>query len=170
VQHLAIVGAVAVVFACARFGDAQQPPASRHAPPLRPAPAASERVHVSEAEWRTRLTAEQFEILREHGTEPPFHNAYWNNHTRGTYYCAGCGAPLFASNDKFDSGTGWPSFTRMIEPGRVESENDGSHGMIRTEVHCARCGGHLGHLFDDGPPPTGNRFCIDSASLWFEPG
>ncbi|MBI5512268.1 MAG: peptide-methionine (R)-S-oxide reductase MsrB [Deltaproteobacteria bacterium] len=133
-----------------------------HPPPV------GERLTLSEAEWRQRLTAEQYEVLREQGTEPAFSGAYWNHHAQGTYYCAGCGAPLFSSAHKFDSGTGWPSYFQALE-GRVGETRDESHGMARTEIHCARCGGHLGHVFDDGPQPTGLRYCVDSLSLAFRP-
>jgi len=124
-----------------------------------------EKTHLTDAEWRTRLTPEQYAVLREKGTERAFTGAYWDSHDPAVYVCAGCGAPLFSSEAKFDSGTGWPSFTQPIAQGRVDSETDASHGMSRTEVTCARCGGHLGHVFDDGPRPTGLRFCINSASL-----
>lgn len=133
-------------------------------------PPVGERITLSEAAWRARLTPAQYEVLREHGTETAFTGAYWDNHASGAYYCAGCGAPLFRSSDKFESGTGWPSYTRPIADGRVETTLDSSHGMERDEVHCARCGGHLGHVFDDGPPPTGKRYCINSVSLTFRPG
>jgi peptide-methionine (R)-S-oxide reductase len=107
-------------------------------------------------------------VLRQEGTESAFTGRWHDNHARGIYRCAGCGAPLFHSAHKFESGTGWPSFYRPIEEGRVERDVDSSHGMVRNEVHCARCGGHLGHVFDDGPRPTGLRYCINSISLDFE--
>jgi len=119
----------------------------------------------SEAEWRAALTPEQFEVLRRKGTERAFTGAFWDAHDEAMYTCAGCGAPLFSSDAKFDSGTGWPSFTAPAEGDAVETEVDRSHGMARTEVHCRRCGGHLGHVFDDGPGPAGERYCINSASL-----
>lgn len=131
-------------------------------------PAVGERVVLSDAEWRARLTPIEYRILRGHGTEPAFTGRFHAHHARGTYRCAGCGAPLFRSEHKFDSGTGWPSFDRPI-PDRVGQQVDRSLGMARTEVHCARCGGHLGHVFEDGPPTTRLRYCINSASLDFEP-
>ncbi|HEY8206959.1 MAG TPA: peptide-methionine (R)-S-oxide reductase MsrB [Myxococcaceae bacterium] len=125
----------------------------------------SSEVKRTEEEWRKLLTPEQFRVLRQKGTERAFTGTYWNSHDPAVYACAGCSAPLFSSESKFDSGTGWPSFTQPLAQGRVASETDASHGMLRTEVTCARCGGHLGHVFDDGPRPTGLRYCINSASL-----
>lgn len=122
-------------------------------------------VEKSDSEWRQELTPQQYRVLREKGTEPPFTGKYWNEHAGGIYRCAACGHPLFDASTKFESGSGWPSFYEPIEGDRVGTEEDRSHLMRRTEVHCARCGGHLGHVFDDGPQPTGLRYCINSASL-----
>jgi peptide-methionine (R)-S-oxide reductase len=124
---------------------------------------------VSDEEWRTRLTPMQFHVLREKGTERAFTGPYWNTDDPGTYLCAGCDTPLFTSRTKYHSGCGWPSFTEAHQSDRVIERRDTSHGMVRTEVVCANCGGHLGHVFDDGPPPKGLRYCINSASLKFVP-
>ncbi|HVR02727.1 MAG TPA: peptide-methionine (R)-S-oxide reductase MsrB [Polyangia bacterium] len=129
----------------------------------------SDKVTKTEDEWRAELSPDQFRVLRKKGTEPAFTGAYWNAHDEATYVCAGCGAKLFASETKYDSGSGWPSFTAPAAPDAVATETDRSHGMTRVEVTCARCGGHLGHVFDDGPGPGGKRFCINSASLRAQP-
>jgi peptide-methionine (R)-S-oxide reductase len=135
-----------------------------------PPPAVGDRLVLSDEEWRRRLTRDQYGILRAQRTEPSFSCELWQEHREGRFYCGGCGAPLFSSRHKFESGTGWASFFQPIESGRVSEHRDASHGMVRTEVRCARCDGHLGHVFDDGPPPTGLRYCINGSILEFVPG
>lgn len=125
-------------------------------------------IQKSEADWKKDLTPEQYRVLREKGTERPFTGAYWDHTDAGTYLCAGCGEPLFVSETKFDAGCGWPSFYQPLNPVAVEEEKDNSYGMTRTEVHCTNCKGHLGHVFDDGPQPTGLRYCINSVSIQFQ--
>jgi methionine-R-sulfoxide reductase len=122
----------------------------------------------TDAEWRKQLTAEQYKIARAKGTEPAFCGAFYDNHKRGVYYCICCDLPLFTSEAKFESGTGWPSFFQPLAAENVNTHKDLSYGMVRTEILCARCGGHLGHVFDDGPKPTHLRFCLNSASLTFK--
>lgn len=126
-------------------------------------------VEHTDEEWRSVLGPDRFRVLRGGGTEPAFGNEYWDKHIDGVYRCGGCSTPLFDSNDKFDSGTGWPSFIRPISAGLVEERVDDTLGVVRTEAVCATCGGHLGHVFDDGPQPTGLRYCMNSLSLAFEP-
>jgi peptide-methionine (R)-S-oxide reductase len=140
-----------------------QPPANNNTMeqnPINPIP-------QSEEEWKKKLNPEQYYVLREKGTERAFTGKYWDHHEDGTYRCAGCGAELFSSDTKFDSGCGWPSFSDA-DSTKIIKKADYSHGMIRTEVMCANCGGHLGHLFDDGPTPTGLRYCINSVSIDFQ--
>jgi peptide-methionine (R)-S-oxide reductase len=129
----------------------------------------STNMHKTEQEWRRELSPERYQVMRQKGTEPPFTGEYTYSKEEGVYRCGACGAELFRSDAKFDSGTGWPSFTEPAVAENVELEPDYSHGMVRTEVKCASCGGHLGHVFDDGPAPTGKRFCINSCALDLEP-
>ena len=127
-----------------------------------------DKLELTDAEWRERLTPEQYQVLRQAGTERAFTGKYWNNHDDGAYRCAGCGEVLFESDSKYDSGCGWPSFTTPADDKMVTEHVDRAHGMLRTEVRCAKCEGHLGHVFPDGPGPEGLRYCINSASIDFD--
>jgi peptide-methionine (R)-S-oxide reductase len=165
IRLLFATSAAALLSACAVSA-----PESAATPPPDLVPGPDGKVHLTETEWRARLTPEQYHILRDSGTERACSGAYWKTDGKqGIYHCAACGLALFDSRSKFDSGTGWPSFTGPISPDRVINRTDTSHGMVRTENLCFRCESHLGHSFEDGPPPTGIRYCMNSLSLRFVP-
>lgn len=182
-KTLLLIAAALVLGACAR-SSAKDPAEKTRAkaagaatrlppktsPKIKPtAPPVGERLKLSDADWKKRLTPQEFHILREAGTERPGTGKLLKNKDDGVYVCAACGAPLFDSETKFESGTGWPSFYTPIQEGRVAEHSDDAYGMSRVEVRCARCNGHLGHVFNDGPKPTGQRYCINSLALDFEP-
>jgi peptide-methionine (R)-S-oxide reductase len=174
---LCVASLMFLMSACERTAQSEAPPPAATATPAKATASATSRpanvertdkVVKTDDEWKKTLTPEQYHILREKGTERAFTGATWDNHDKGVYKCAACGLELYSSDTKFESGTGWPSFWQPIANDRVTVAADNSHGMERDEVLCARCGGHLGHVFDDGPKPTGLRYCMNSGAMTFE--
>lgn len=167
---LALVGLVVIAAAAGWVRQQSQGADSKWVPAEQDphSPKRKDKVRMTEDEWKKKLTAEQYRILRRQGTEPAFCGAFYDNHKKGTYSCVGCGLPLFHSGAKFDSGTGWPSFFQPVSKDNIWTRSDNGFGMVRVEVLCARCDGHLGHVFEDGPKPSGLRFCINSEVLTFK--
>lgn len=160
--------ALAALLACCTKPNAQDKKKTKAAMVKTSAMDTIKKINRTEEEWKAMLTPQQYHVLREKGTDAPFTGKLTYNKDKGMYYCAGCGAELFSSDMKFDSHCGWPSFDREIEGGRIKTQTDTSYGMVRTEIMCAKCGSHLGHLFDDGPTSTGLRYCVNSTSLEFK--